>query len=62
MREAIGQVKETLPFLLPGFKAGLEELDNDTFGARVARLHQRFHASGDTCGKAYTLTDRLIDV
>ena len=61
MREAVGQVEETLPFLLSSLEASLDEIDNDTIGARVARLHERSHASGDTGGEADALTDRLLD-
>ena len=61
MREAVGQVEETLPLLFPGFQAGLDKLGDDAVGARVARLHEGLHASGDTGGEADTLTDGLLD-
>ena len=52
MRQAASQIEETFPFLLPGFDTGLDELNNDPVGARVAGLRQEFHLAGDARGKA----------
>jgi hypothetical protein len=42
-RQAVSQLKEAFPFLLAGLHTGLDEINNDAVGARVAGLRQGFH-------------------
>src|ERR1700738_4185376 len=55
-RQAVGQLEEAFPFLLPGFDTGFDELHNDAVGAHVACLRQRFHPAGDARGESDALT------
>ena len=55
--QAVGQLEEAFLFLLPGFDTGLDEINNDTVGARAAGLRQGFHPASDARGEAYALTD-----
>ena len=59
--QAVSQLDEAFLFLLPGFDAGLDELNDDAVGARAAGPRQRFHPASKARRKRDTLTDALFN-